>query len=63
MKISDLTKQLNEAKEKYGDLQIEIRDVDNGVSYFDIGAYEDHATDLEKEECIEGSFTIEFYAD
>lgn len=61
MYISELIKMLTETKEKYGDMKVEIRDVDNGTSYFDVGAYEDHATEFEIEEGIEGSFTIEYY--
>jgi hypothetical protein len=63
MKISELITMMQDALAKHGNLTVEIRDVENGNSYFKVGAYEDHATDAEKAEGTEGTFTIEYYAD
>lgn len=63
MKVSELIGMLQDTLNKHGDLDIEVRDTDNGVSYFDIGAYEDPATEAEKDEGIAGTFTIEYYCD
>ena len=63
MNISELIAMMKDTLNKYGDLKVEIRDTDNGQSYFNVGAYEDHATEAELEEGTDGTFTIEFYAD
>jgi len=61
MKISELIKITQESMDKYGDMDVEIRDKDNGNSYFEILAYPDALSSMEIEEHICGTFTIEFY--
>lgn len=63
MNISELIAMMQDAYDKYGDLKVEVRDTDNGQSYFNVGAYEDHATEAEREEATDGTFTIEYYKD
>lgn len=48
MKMSELIEMMQDAMNKYGDLDVEIRDTDNGVSYMDVGAYEDHKPEAER---------------
>ena len=60
MKTSELIKRLQESIEHYGDMTIEIRDCNNGVSYFDVGTYDDPASEAEIAEGTEGTFTIEY---
>ena len=63
MKMSELIEMMQDAMNKYGDLEIEIRDSANGVSYFGVGAYEDHAFGMEIEDGVNGSFTITYDVD
>ena len=63
MKMSELIEMMQDAMNKYGDMDIEVRDSDNGVSYFDVCAYEDHVTEMEIEAGTLGSFTIEYHID
>ena len=61
MKISELIHELETALRLHGDLKVEIRDVENGSSFFEVGTYEDHATIEEKKRGVDGTFVIEFY--